>query len=124
MIELISTPATEEAINHKTAKALMFFNLPVKLDMTEYLTPGRANRMSAPRSYVIHCLAQYIGPTQIASYVGLDHSTVAYHMKKWDNNKEIYPEMYQTITEHYSDQIADQMRTLFLSAQESYHGRN
>lgn len=117
MIELINTPATEEVIDHKTAKALMFFNLPVKLDTTEYLTPGRANRMSAPRSYVIHCLAQHIGPTQIASYVGLDYSTVAYHMKKWDNNKKAYPEMYQTIAEHFSDQIDDQIRELLLLAQ-------
>ena len=119
MIELANAPATEEVIDHDTAVALMFFNLPVKLDMTEYLTPGRANRMSAPRSYIIHCLSQYIGPTQIASYVGLDYSTVAYHMKKWNNHKEAYPEMYQIINEYFSDQIADQLRALFLNVQES-----
>ena len=117
MIELTNTPTTEKVIDHKTAKALMFFNLPVKLDTTGYLTPGRANRMSAPRSYIIHCLSQYIGPTQIASYVGLDYSTVAYHMKKWNNHKEAYPEMYQTVAEHFANQIPDQIRELILREQ-------
>ena len=63
----------------------------------------RPQNVEARRTAIAICLGRKIGPAELERCVGIDHSTIVHHRKKWENYMETeraYRERYDEIEEY------------------------